>query len=249
MSHQQLILQNKQLQRSLDEMERINKNYLRIMRVMAHDLRNPISGITGLAAMLMVEDELSEDSKTMVKLIETTGIHSLEMINELLKTGLANENEHLVKQRIDLKSMMRDSVELLQFQAKGKHQQIIFDNNDFPIMADVNYEKIWRVINNLIVNAIKFSYQGGIIKVNIKEENNRISISVADNGIGIPDDQKDAVFEMFTPAKKNGTFGEQPFGLGLSISKKIIDLHNGKIWFENNGNKGTVFYVELPGLA
>ncbi|MEO6981262.1 MAG: histidine kinase dimerization/phospho-acceptor domain-containing protein, partial [Mucilaginibacter sp.] len=126
---------NRQLQQSLDELERVNKNYLRIMRVMAHDLRNPLSGITGLASMLMGEDEFSEDSKYMLKLIETTGLHSMEMINELLKSGLEDDNEILVKQQFDLRSMLYDSVELLQFRAKEKKQLIVFENDNKPVLA------------------------------------------------------------------------------------------------------------------
>lgn len=241
-----LAQQNQQLQHTLEEVERTNKNYLRIMRVMAHDLRNPLSGITGLASMLMVEDEFSEDSKTMLKLIETTGLHSMEMINELLKSGLADEDERLVKQRLDLRALLYDSVELLQYRARDKKQQLVFETSDEPIMADINHEKIWRVINNLIVNAIKFSYTGDTIKVGIKEANHHILVYVADNGVGIPAGQEETIFEMFTPAKKTGTNGEQPFGLGLSISKRIIELHGGKIWFEPNASKGTIFYIELP---
>jgi signal transduction histidine kinase len=239
---------NKQLQNSLAELDRINKNYLRIMRVMAHDLRNPLSGMTGLASMLMVEDEFSEDSKYMLKLIETTGLHSMEMINELLKSGLDNDDEPLVTQKLDLRAMVYDSIELLQFRAKEKKQEIIFENDLEPIMAEINHEKIWRVINNLIVNAIKFSYSGSTIKVGIKTNGKNILIWVADNGIGIPAENHDVIFEMFTPAKRNGTHGEQPFGLGLSISKKIVELHNGKIWFEDNAGNGTVFYIQLPGI-
>jgi len=240
---------NKQLQSSLDELERVNKNYLRIMRVMAHDLRNPLSGITGLASMLMAEDEFSEDNKYMLKLIETTGLHSMEMISELLKSGLEDDNELLIKQQVDLPAMLYDSVELLQFRAKEKQQKIVFEHDQLPIFAEANYEKIWRVINNLIVNAIKFSYTGGVIKVDIKAVNNSVLISVADNGIGIAPEQKEIVFEMFTPAKRAGTDGEQPFGLGLSISKKIIELHNGKIWFEDNAGNGTIFYIQLPAMT
>jgi signal transduction histidine kinase len=247
-SRREITQHNKELRRAMDELERVNKNYIRIMRVMAHDLRNPLSGMTGLATMLMVEDEFSEDSKNMLRLIETTGLHSMEMINELLKSGLADENEKLVKQKLDLKALVYDSVELLQFKAREKQQQITFEHDNAPIMAEVNHEKIWRVINNLIVNAIKFSYEGSIIKVNIITNTNKVIISVADNGIGIADAQKDAVFEMFTSAKKNGTDGEQPFGLGLYISKRIIEMHNGKIWFEKNAGTGTIFYIELPGL-
>ena len=247
-SREEINQHNKKLQHAMDELERVNKNYIRIMRVMAHDLRNPLSGMTGLAAMLMVEDEFSEDNKNMLRLIESTGIHSMEMINELLKSGLADENEKLVKQTLDLKSLVYDSVELLQFKAREKQQQITFEHDNAPVMAEVNHEKIWRVINNLIVNAIKFSYEGSIINVAITSNTDKVLISVADNGIGIPDEQKDSIFEMFTPAKKNGTDGEQPFGLGLYISKRIIEMHGGKIWFENNAGSGTIFYVELPGL-
>jgi len=239
-------LQNSQLQHTLSELERVNKNYIRIMRVMAHDLRNPLSGMTGLASVLLEEEEFSEDSKHMLKLIETTGLHSMEMINELLKSGLADENEKLVKQKLDLKALIYDSVELLQFKANDKQQQIIFESDNTPIITEVNHEKIWRVINNLIVNAIKFSHTGGVIKVGIKHDQKHIFISVADNGIGIPEDQKDIIFEMFTPAKKAGTDGEQPFGLGLSISKRIVEMHKGKIWFESIPDKGTTFFIQLP---
>ncbi|MGN6397319.1 MAG: sensor histidine kinase [Mucilaginibacter sp.] len=241
-----LAQRNKELQNSLEELERVNKNYLRIMRVMAHDLRNPLSGMTGLASMLMVEDEFSEDSKHMLKLIETTGLHSMEMISELLKSGLDSDDEPLVTQRLDLNAMLYDSIELLQFRAKEKSQELIFESDNEAIMAEINHEKIWRVINNLIVNAIKFSYTGSKVKVGIRGNGEDILIWVADNGIGIPAENKELVFEMFTPVKRNGTHGEQPFGLGLSISKKIIELHNGKIWFEDNAGNGTIFFIELP---
>jgi signal transduction histidine kinase len=245
-NHRDISNQNQQLQKALNELERVNQNYIRIMRVMAHDLRNPISGITGLAGMLIGEGEFSKDSKMMLKLIETTGMHSLEMINELLKSGLSDENEKLETQKLDLQALVYDSIELLQFKAKEKQQVILFESDSASVMADVNYEKIWRVINNLVVNAIKFSHPGGTIKVGIKEDKDHIILSVADNGIGIPADAKDSVFEIFTPAKKLGTNGEQAFGLGLSISKRIIEMHKGRIWFENNGDTGTVFYIELP---
>jgi signal transduction histidine kinase len=245
-SHKIATQHNQQLQLTLAELERVNKNYIRVMRVMAHDLRNPLSGMTGLAAMLIDEDEFSEDNKYMLKLIETTGIHSMEMINELLKSGLADEHEKLVTQKIDLKSLLYDSVELLQFKANDKQQKIIFESDNIPLITDINHEKIWRVVNNLIVNAIKFSQPGGTIRVGIKFAVKYVVISVADNGIGIPAEQKDAVFEMFTAAKKVGTSGEEAFGLGLSISKKIVELHKGRIWFENNPDGGTIFYIELP---
>jgi signal transduction histidine kinase len=71
---------------------------------------------------------------------------------------------------------------------------------------------------------------------------------VKDTGLGIPDDIQDKIFDPFTTARRKGTQGEQPFGLGLYISKQIVEAHNGKIWVESEPGKGTTFYVELPIL-
>lgn len=242
------VLQNHQLQAALSELETLNKNHIRVMRVMAHDLRNPLSGIMGIAAMVLEEeDKLSEENRHLLKLVENTSNSSLEMINELLESGLTDENQVMIKQPHDLRALLFDSVELLQFKAKDKQQEILFESIDDSITANVSYENLWRVFNNLIINAIKFSHEGGIIKVGITRQNSNVLISVADDGIGIPDKDKEHIFDMFTAAKKVGTHGEQPFGLGLSISKKIIEAHNGRIWFESKPGNGTVFFVELPG--
>ncbi|WP_345955413.1 ATP-binding protein [Mucilaginibacter sp. PAMB04168] len=245
-AHRETEEHNRQLEQALAELERVNKNYIRIMRVMAHDLRNPLSGMTGLAAMLLGEDEFSEENRHMLGLIESTGMHTMEMINELLKTGLADENEKIIVQLLDVRSLLFDSVELLQFKALEKQQRIVFESDETPIMANVNHEKLWRVFNNLIVNAIKFSHEGSSIKVGINHKHKDILVYFADNGIGIAEKDKDSIFEMFTPAKRVGTSGEQPFGLGLSISKRIIEKHGGKIWFESTPGNGTTFFISLP---
>lgn len=240
------IAQNQQLQQTLAELERVNQNYIRIMRVMAHDLRNPLSGMTGLAAMLLGEDEFNDENRHMLQLIESTGIHTMEMISELLKSGLDDENQPVEVTLLDLRSLLYDSVELLRFKAAEKEQQIIFESADEPIITPVNHEKIWRVFNNLIVNAIKFSHEKSMIKVSIHHQAGHVLVSVADSGIGIAGKDKESIFEMFTPAKRVGTGGEQPFGLGLSISKRIVEKHHGKIWFESEPGVGTTFFIELP---
>jgi len=216
------------------------------MRVMAHDLRNPLGGITGIAAMVLKDDSLSEDNRHMILLIESTGNHSMEMINELLRSGLADENEPIETEKYDLANLLYTTVELLQFKANEKNQTLLFNGSQQPIIASINHEKIWRVFNNIIVNAIKFTHPGGNITVGINKQNKRSVITVTDDGIGIPAKDKPYVFDMFTAAKKPGTGNEKPFGLGLSISKRIVEKHNGKIWFESEEQQGTTFYIELP---
>ena len=105
---------------------------------------------------------------------------------------------------------------------------------------------MWRVINNLIANAIKFSFQDTEIEIKLERSGDDFHVSVTDKGVGIPDKYSSKVFEMFTEAKRPGTLGEKPYGLGLSISSQIVQAHGGKIWFESEQGKGTIFHVSVP---
>jgi signal transduction histidine kinase len=136
-------------------------------------------------------------------------------------------------------------VELLRFKAAEKNQQIVLEMIETPVELFISREKIWRVISNLISNAIKFSRPDSLIQVGITDAGKKVIISVKDSGIGIPHDIRDKVFNMFTDAKRIGTAGERSFGLGLSICKQIVENHHGKIWFESEVNKGTTFFVAL----
>ena len=246
-NHREAQERNSSLNVAMDELEMANKNITRIMRVMAHDLRTPLSGMIGLASALNDEANLDNDSKHMVQLIESTGARTLDMIDELLKTGLSDEKESLEKKPVDLKTLLSDLIELLQFKADEKQLKIIFNCTE-AIIVPINYEKIWRALSNIISNAIKFSHRGDTIQVNLdkKPTGNLVVVSVADNGIGIPEKEHNEVFEMFTEAKRVGTEGEKSFGLGLAISKRIVGMHNGRLWFESQPEKGTTFYIELP---
>lgn len=239
---------NKSLKTAMSELEDANKNVTRIMRIMAHDLRTPLSGIIGLAAAIKEDNDLKDESKHMAQLIESTGARTLDMIDELLKTGLSDEKENIEKKPVDLRALLNDLIELLQFKAEEKQLSINFDSAGDAIVVQINYEKMWRVFSNIIGNAIKFSHRGGDIRVTLqqKADDGGVLITIADDGIGIPEKEQAHVFEMFTEAKRAGTDGEKSFGLGLAISKRIINLHNGRIWFDSQPDKGTTFYIELP---
>lgn len=238
---------NTSLKMAMYDLENANKNITRIMRVMAHDLRTPLSGIIGLASAINEDADLNSDNRHMVQLIESTGTRTLDMIDELLKTGLSDEKENLDKKPVDVKMLLSDLIEVLQFKADEKDLKIRFTSAE-AIIVPINYEKMWRVFSNIIANAIKFSHRGDAIQVSLdkKPEQNVVVVSVADNGIGIPEGEHEEVFEMFTEAKRTGTDGEESFGLGLAISKRIVGLHNGRLWFESQPENGTTFYIELP---
>ncbi len=241
--NQQINEQNIELGKALSELKLSDQEKDRILRTVAHDLRNPIGGIASLTD-LMVDEGYNEEQKDLIKLVKETSHNSLELINEILEATNITSIE-INPELVEINALVNTCVELLRFKAAEKAQKIFFEPLHTPQQLMISREKIWRVINNLISNAVKFSPTGAPIFVKIATENNQVIISVLDNGIGIPDQLKDQVFNMFTTAQRPGTLGEKSFGLGLSICKQIIEKSHGKIWFESS-NRGTVFYISLP---
>jgi signal transduction histidine kinase len=110
------------------------------------------------------------------------------------------------------------------------------------IQIPINREKIRRVLDNILSNAIKFSSPNSQIEiVLIDKDLHTIQVKIADNGIGIPEKFRSKLFDLNPNIRREGTSGEESFGLGLYICKQIVDQHKGKIWIENNADQGTIF--------
>jgi len=233
---------NERLQKAMTALEESQEENTKMMQIVAHDLRNPIGGITSVASMMLDEPGRNDEDRMFLELIKTSGQNSLELVSDLLQVH--SRVEELKKEPLELSEMLSYCAELLRFKADAKSQRIDLDLT--PTIIAANREKLWRVISNLVANAIKFSPSGATILVKLEQRPESALISVKDDGIGIPDEMKDKIFDMFTKAKRPGTAGEQPFGLGLAISRQIIEAHGGKIWFESKAGQGTTFFVELP---
>jgi signal transduction histidine kinase len=230
----------------MHELRKINKEKDRILNVVAHDLRNPIGGIMALTEM-MTDSELNEMDRKSVEVIRTTSENSLKLINKLLEVGGERmKKTDLPKETADLNEIAQQVVELLQFQASEKKQKINLVLLPEQLFVPAYKDKIWRVLSNLIGNAIKFSPANGVIDVTIDQKDANAIISVRDHGIGIPENLKKHVFDSFTSAGRTGTAGEKAVGLGLSICKQIVEDHNGRIYFESTEGEGTTFFIELP---
>ena len=190
-------LQNAKLEETLLKLEERNKDYIKIMRAMAHDLRNPLAGIVGITRLMLDEKHLTESDKEMLKLVESSGVNSIEMISQLLNSGFVVENEAVQKEQTDINELLKQCVDLLQYKAAEKQQKINYETVGEAILT-VSKEKIWRVFNNLIVNAIKFSKEDKTIRVKLTKSNNgNILVAVADEGIGIPERDRTKIFDMF----------------------------------------------------
>jgi len=237
----QLTSLNKQLRDTLSALKQSQADNNRMMKIAAHDLRSPISGMMSVASLMMQEPHVLEKDRTLLQMIKTAGENSLSLVSDLLQVNTQVKEQE--KEPVDLQDLLLYCIGLLKHKAESKKQKI--ELKATPVTLRLSNEKMWRVINNLIGNAIKFSPPGGLITISLEQYSQHVLITIKDRGIGIPEDLKEKIFDIFTDARRRGTGGEESFGLGLAVSKQIVEAHGGKIWFESEPGQGTTFFVSL----
>lgn len=229
--------------------EQINAHKNIMLEVLSHDLKEPLAMIR-LAASSM-ENEIAMSGNNEM-------INSLSFIKEMCERNIklvrSLINKEFVKSSvIELKKERTEVVweleDLIRFYRRSNLREIRdfrFTSSHDKIHIMLDTMKFMQVINNLISNAIKFTSLNGTIELSVTDIENKIIVAVADNGIGIADEQKPNLFAMETKKLKLGLIGENSGGLGMSIIKTIVKLHDGEIWFESERGKGSKFYIELP---
>jgi two-component system phosphate regulon sensor histidine kinase PhoR len=169
----------------------------------------------------------------------------MSMTNELTELSMM-ENRETVLNKLTLKinSLVRQVVQRLQAQSTKKRLTLSVDVE--PAVPDlvIDQYRIEQVLLNLVYNAIKFTNPGGVITISVKTRDNEILVSVSDTGIGIPREELPRVFERFY--KVNKARDDEGVGLGLAISRHIINSHGGKIWAQSEEGKGSTFFFTLP---
>jgi signal transduction histidine kinase len=152
----------------------------------------------------------------------------------------------LALQSTDLSVLVEHSVALNRVLAEKKQIRLSFQaDDDLPALL-LDPAKTEQVLDNLISNAVKFSYPGSSVDIHVSREQDRAQISVRDEGQGIPADELDNLFEWFGRTSVKGTEGERSTGLGLAIARRIVLEHQGAIWVKSEVGKGSTFYVSLP---
>jgi signal transduction histidine kinase len=238
--------QNDKLEFAMVELEKSNSDKERILKVVAHDLRNPISGISSLVNTIINDDMDEADIQQNLTLIEKASANSLTLINELQELNLSPGDLGLDKKITDINDTVKQCLGLMQLNAAKKNQKLHFIPLRHPADIYIDRERIERMVNNLLGNAIKFSPVFGEIIIELRQRDKAVLISVKDNGIGVPAEMQADIFNTFGSTRRKGTAGEKSFGLGLSICKQIAEAHGGKIWVQSETGNGSEFFVELP---
>jgi len=235
-------MRNGYLQKTLSTLEKSQEDNTMMLKIIAHDLRNPVGGMAALADVMLHEKNFTTAQVKNLGIIKTAGLQCMNLIEDILhvNTGIAD----IDSKPVNMQALLQYTTAMLQFNATKKNQQILLEAQQVVIAGDE--DKLSRVFSNLVSNAIKFSLADSKIEVRLYTKDNNAVISVADNGIGIPEDILNKLFDMSEDKRRRGTAGEPSFGFGLAICKQIIDAHGGSISVESETGKGTTFYVRLP---
>ena len=233
----------RQLKDYARELERSNKLKELFTDIMRHDLQNPVAVIKGLAGVLMDRDMPAEQRK-ILEVIKQNAEKLSSMIESASKYAKLDSAEKLEFQEVDLGIILDEVIkgfEPLLEEKKIRLSYRVEDKGDV-LRARVN-PVIEDVFANLLSNSIKYSPVGGEIRVEVRDQGDHWLVAVKDRGPGIPDESKEAVFTRFERVDKRGVKG---VGLGLAIVKRIVDLHGGRVWVEDNPGGGSIFYVTIP---
>lgn len=242
--NQQLAAANSELQ-SLDEMKS------KFVAIAAHELRSPLTAITGYLELLMDDgaDCFSDLQRDYLGIIQGSAHRLLTITNDLLDlTRIEAGRLELVLQPADLGAVLRAVASEYAAQIAAKTQQLTLTiPDDLPAVLCDNVRAA-QIIGNLISNATKYTPAGGRIEIQLERaaDEGFLQIAVRDTGVGIPAAEQKKLFERFFRASSASAAGALGAGLGLHITRALVELHGGRIWLESEAGQGAAFFVTFP---
>jgi len=228
----------------LGELDKIKSDFI---AVASHELRTPLSYIVGYSSLL--REEATPDTAFQIEGIITGAARLDRLVQQMLNFQYTTGNkESLTLDHIAYASFVEEVVQAMQAEAVKHKVTLKLHLSDQPLHVMIDPQLVAVSLTNLLDNAIAFSPAGGQIDVHVAERNNEAWFWVVDRGSGIPDDQLERIFKHFYQVEGHMRRVHQGMGLGLSISRTLIELHDGRVWAESELGQGSVFYVALPLL-
>lgn len=214
---------------------------------MSHEFRTPLNAIIGFSEMLLVGNygQLSQKQTEYLNNIAISGKHLLQLVNDVLDLSkIESGNMELNYEIFNSSCVIRETVTILQNIASKKSISIELNILDFTINGDIMRFK--QIMYNLLSNAIKFTEEKGKININTNIKNENLEVTIHDTGIGISPEDKDKIFTKFSQIDSSYSRKQEGTGLGLALTKKLIELHKGSIEFESEKGEGTTFRFYIP---
>lgn len=220
-----------------------NKDKDKILHIVAHDLRNPLTGIATLADLIL--EEMEDDNQVeMLQAISSSSKRATQLVNDLVNTQ-HQKQEKIEFTKVCLNKLLFQLKPLFQHKAGEKNIDLTLNLPSTEIYVLANWSKLERVVSNLLHNAIKFCKNQGKVEIRLEQLDTKVFIHVEDNGIGMSENILTSLTNSKSSIVRDGTNGEKSYGLGWNICKQIVEAHNGKLLVTSKENKGTLVSIEL----
>jgi two-component system, OmpR family, phosphate regulon sensor histidine kinase PhoR len=234
---------------NLSQEQQLEEMKVDFVSMAAHELRTPLTAIRGYASLLQMHysSHLENTAKELLTRLIVSTTNLANLIDNLLSVSRIERNSMIVDTKpIDLPIILNDIFESFKQQAQTKHQTYTLSMPETlpKVMADPF--RIGQVFINLIANAINYTPEAGAISINVQNKETYLEIAVQDSGEGIPPEALPRLFTKFFRVSGSLEQGSKGTGLGLYITKSIVEMHHGKIWAESTVNKGSIFTFTLP---
>jgi len=236
-SREELVTQNEQLR----ENEKAKSD---LIAMISHELRTPLSSVLGFTTLLLQRDFDPTERRRYLEIVDSEARRLAELAEDFLDVRLLEEGRlELTPADVDLAELVRTQTAIF-FAHARKHVGSV-EVPDSPLIVPVDRDRITQVVANLLSNAIKYSPNGGRITVSLRRNGNSVHLAVADDGIGIASADRSRIFEKFFRGRAPSA-GIPGTGLGLAVSRLIVEGHGGRIGFDSNEGAGSTFWVDLP---
>jgi PAS domain S-box-containing protein len=255
-SHDELELKvrerTSELEKTRDVAEAANALKSQLITTMSHELRTPLTSIIGTLRMLSqgIIKDIPEGAADMIAIAYRNSDQLANLVNDILDVEKLSSNAlELVQETVNLSDLIITAVELNSGYAELHGVRITCDDVEPDVMVEGDESRLLQVMANLLSNASKFSKDGGEVKTSLKKNGERVVVSVIDQGNGIPDDLKDKIFDKFVRGDTADNRNRGGAGLGLNITKAIVEQHGGRIDFKTKAEVGTTMFFELKASA
>lgn len=235
--------------RDITERKRLEQIKDEFVSIVSHELRTPLTSINGSLGLISsgMSGDLPEMVVEMVTIAKRNCERLIRLINDLLDLQKMESGMfEIAFEKVNLIQLISQAKEGITGFSETHQVQIVLDSELEALWIEADPDRLLQVLVNLLSNATKYSPPQGIVHVQVVSEEDRVRVNVIDHGSGIPDEMRDRIFEKFMQADSSIKRSKGGTGLGLNISRRIINMHGGSIDFECAPDKGTVFYFVLP---
>ena len=232
------------------ELQALDTYKSQLIATISHELKNPLTAVTGYLEMLASAPELSAGSRAAIAAMNRGADRLSRVADDLLLLSKVGDPQHgIIASDVDLRRIVDEVTDLMAVTAKRKNLALDVELPDGPVSARGDATEIDRLVSNLVSNAVKYTPEGRRVSIRVCREGDRVRIEVADEGLGISAADQERLFDEFFRSSNPEAVRQPGTGLGLAIVKRIVERHGGDIEVESELGVGSTFTVTLPAAG